>query len=552
MKRHIVTALIIGGTALALAATGYGVRTQPNQTDEVLTALKAIDPFPITELIYNGRSDSALAILDSPEYAGSTDPMVYLLRARALRDQLDDEDDNKDLIKQDTKPILTQIDTAIALSEQALENRASDPIYHYYRGRAYLGRAQLQTIARSYWGAGRSAGHAKGSLEKFLKLEPDNADAQGDLGAFLYFADTLPGVIKFLGKLLRFPSGNRERGLEMLEFASTHKAAFQFDYRVALAAIDILFEGCFPQGTAAMEQLIDDFPQHTRLVEPFGVLSPIDPLNIRAFEELEQRVIETRQNMVDAMPLRNLVERIGVHRAYADMYFRSPNSALESFTTFLEDPVDRPDWAVPLALVNRGQLYAKSGRTDEALVDFGTVLSSDEMDHFHDLVKTMINSLDEPWKVVDLDHLEFIGAIYDNDLEAAEIGLKEYGRIYGRDVIYYFYLGEIEIFRQEFARAKRAYETCVSIRVKGGDQSYQTLAALRLAELLGQEEKYGDAKKYVNKARGYVHVGYLLDFMIHSRQRYFELMDNGTLTTPSSLLVKKSTGDSGSSQAVSQ
>ena len=552
MKRHVVTALIIGCTALVLAGTGYNVRTEPAQTDEVLTAPKAINPLPIAELIYNGRSDSALAILDAPEYAGSSDPLVYLLRARALRDQLDDEDDSKDPIKQDAQPILAQIDTAITLSEQALEHDASDPIYHYYRGRAYLGRAQIQTITRSYWGAGRSAGHAKSSLEKFLKLEPDNADAQGDLGLFLYFADTLPGVVKFMSKLLHFPSGNRERGLEMLQYASTHEAIFYFDYRAAVAVIDILFEGRFPEGTARMVQMINDFPQHTRLVEPLGVLSPLDPLNIRAFEILENRAVETRQNMVDAMPLRNLVERIGVHRAYTDMYFRSPNSALESFTAFLEDPIDRPDWAVPLALINRGQLYAKSGRTDEALVDFGVVLSGEEMGHFHDLAKTMINSLSEPWKVIDLDDLEFIAAIYDGNLETAEAGLKEYGRIYGRDVIYYFYLGEIEVFAQDFARAKRAYETCLSIRVKGGDQSYQMLSALRLAEILGQEEKYGDAKSYVAKARGYVHVGFLFDFMIHSREHYFELMDKGTLTTPSPLLVKKPANGSGSSQAVSQ
>jgi len=539
-------------TLVTVAHTGDGDNepTPEQLTDAVIKAPVTIDPYAITDLIYAGRVDSALIILNSDKYAHSSDPLVYLLRARAIREKLPDEDNNKDLIKQDTQVIHAQLDSAIALCEAALEQNATDPIYQYYRGRAYLGRAQMHTLTRSYWSAGRSAGQAKGSLEEFLKYNPDHADAQGDLGAFLYFSDTLPGVIKFFSKLLRFPSGSRERGIEMLRFAASHDAVFHIDYKLALIVVDLLFEGRFDRGTSRMQKLIDEHPGYTRLVEPYGVISPLAPFLIREFQRVEDEMIATRLGMVEAWTDWSLIKRVRVHRAYADMYFKSPNAALAGFSEFIDDPADRPDWLVPLAIVNRGQLYAKMGRTEEALSAFAEVLANDEMDHFHDLAGKLTASLDEPWKIVDLDDLEFIGAIYDDDLEVADIGLKEYGRIYGRDVIYFFYLGEIATFRQNFAAAQRAYSTCLDIDIDGGDQSYQMFSALRLAELYGLEERYGDAKDLVGKARGYIHVGYLLDFMIHSRQRYFELMDEGTLTEQSPLLLKQSANRPVTPQAV--
>jgi tetratricopeptide (TPR) repeat protein len=174
------------------------------------------------------------------------------------------------------------------------------------------------------------------------------------------------------------------------------------------------------------------------------------------------------------------------------------------------------------------------------------------MSHFHDLAGQMSKSLEKPWKTIDLDDLDFIATIYDGDLEAAGAGLKEYGRLYGRDVIFYFYLGELEVFAQDFRAAQRAYETCLRAEIEGGDQSYQMYAALRLAEISGLQNRYKEAKEYVEKARGFIHVGYLVDFMIHSRQRYYELLENGTLDTPPTLLLKTSASHSAAPQAVHQ
>ena len=554
MQTKLVTAVIIGIAALALGSAGLGSGRAHDTSDEhsYVAAPEVIDPYLITGLIYSGRADSALAILNSGEYAGSPDPMVYLLRARSLRDQLADEDDNKKLVVMDAAAMASQLDTAITLCDEALEHDATDPAYLYYRGRARLGMAQVNVLTRSYWSAGRNAGKAKSDLEEYLKHFPGSGDAHGDLGAFLYFADTLPGVIKFVSRLLFFPTGDRDRGLEMLNFAASTPCVFRVDYQIAVAAIDLLFEGDLERGVTAMRALVEERPQYTRLVEPFGVLAPLDPLQIRECQQLEDFVLATRLGMLGAWVDWSLVKRIRLHRAYADMYFRSPSEALDQFTEFIDDPEERPDWALPLALINRGQLYAKSGRTEEALAAFERVLATDTMSHFHDLAGKMTKSLEEPWKTIDLRDLDFIAAIYDGDLETAGAGLKEYGRRYGRDVIFYFYLGEIEVFAQDFAAAQRAYETCLRVEVEGGDQSYQMFAALRLAETSGLRGRYGEAKKYVEKADGYIHVGYLFDFMINSRKRYYELLENGTLDTKPTILIRNSASHTSAPQATHQ
>lgn len=549
MKASLVTFGVIGIAAWAIG-WGVGGSTPAGSPPVELKPGSAIDPRAITALIHNGRADSAVTLLRG--IAGSSDPMVYLLRARAMRDQISDEDDNKSLIVHDGEVVHSQLDSAIALCDAAIKRGASDPLFHYYRGRAYLAKAQVFTLTRSYWSAGRAASSAKKDLQDYLKFVPDDPDAQGDLGAFLYFADTLPGLVKFISKFFGIPSGDRERGLEMLRFAASQNGVFKVDYQVALVAIDLLFEGRLEQGAVGMRALIDEHPYYTRLVEPFAVLGPLDPLRLRAHQQLEDRVLADRFSMVNARVDWSLVKRIQLHRAYADMYFRAPSLALTELTTLIDNPTERPDWFLPLAIINRGQLYAKSGRVDEALQAFEMVTGREDMSHFHDLAYGLLESLKEPWNVIELDDLDFVGNIYDGRLEEGQAGLKEYGRLYGRDVIFYFYLGEIDTFRQDFPAAQRAYEATLKIDVAGGDESYQMLAALRLAELAGLRGKYNDAKKYVEDATQYTHAGYLVDFMIHSRMRYFELLDNGTIKTAPTLLLKQAAAGSAAPETVHQ
>jgi tetratricopeptide (TPR) repeat protein len=481
------------------------------------------------DLVCDGRADSAMTILDQSRWVNSNDPLVLLLRGRVMRDRLHDEDNNKELLKSDTNLIHAVFDRVIELCDEAIERGSTEPRFLAYRARAHLGKAQLHTLTRSYWSAGRAGGRAKSDLEEYLRLVPDDPDAQGDLGAFLYFADTIPGTVKFISKLLFFPSGDREKGLRMLEYAATNKGPFHIDYEIALATVDLLFDGHVEKGISSMSALIDSYPNYTRLAEPLGVVAPLYPLRIREFQRIEDsslaRHLSRRAEEADW----NLVKRMHVNRTYADMFFSSPATALFTFTNLIDNSLSRPDWAMPLAILNRGILYAKSGRKTEARRDFERVRNGD-LKYFHDTAKKLLEGLDEPYEIVELEELEFVGAIYDRRLQEASEGLESYKQNHGEDVIYHLYAGDLSLARQEFEAAARSYIAALDMDAPHIDQGYQMFSALRLAEIHGHEQRFQQAIQYIDHARKYTHAAYLFDYMMQARKRYYKLLDGGTLT----------------------
>jgi len=523
-------------TALILA-TATAPANLPAQDDSPsLKPAESVDARMIMRLIGEGLPDSAFTILDAEEAKNPNDPLVLLLKVRSLREMVSDEDDDRALIAADMEPMHGLLDRAIALCSEAMDHSASDPVYSYYRGRAHLGKAQLHTLTRSYWSAGRAASKAKSDLERFLKSYPDDPDAQGDLGAFLYFADTLPGAMQFLGRLLFIPGGDREKGLSMLNYAAASDGVFKRDYEVTLAAIYVIFEGRMEEGADAWVSLIDRYPYYFRLVEPLGIISPLYPNRMQEFKEIEDDAIARHFSRGMASVNWRLLKSIQYHRTYTNMYFQSPNKALNEFTSMIENAPPRPDWVLPLLLINRAMLFSKIGEVDKARESYEVVRSREDMEHFHDVSKTLSENLAHPVQVIELSSLDFVGFIYDGRFEEARYGLKRFGERYGEDAIYHFYHGELELMSRQFVTAAQAYQASLDVPATGGDQSYQMFAALRLAEIHGHEGRYSTAMDYIDEAFKFNHAEYLLDIMIHARKHYYELLDAGKLTDPPTLL----------------
>jgi hypothetical protein len=270
-----------------------------------------------------------------------------------------------------------------------------------------------------------------------------------------------------------------------------------------------------------------------------NIVAPLYPLRIRELQRVDEMAVDRHLSRGSSLADWALIKRMQLHEAYVTMFFDSPRVAFNRFATIVENPPARPDWVLPLAIINRGILYAKQGESDKARTAFQTVLASsvEGMEHFHNLSRSLVEGLQYPSATMRLADLDFIGAIYDFRLDEAQRGLDQYGAAHGKDVLYYFYLGDLNIYRQRFVDAAKAYQQCLDLEAFGGDQSYQMFAALRMAEIHGAEGRYGVAKDYVEKAFKYNHAGYLLDFIISARERFYELLDKGTLTSPPTMLL---------------
>jgi tetratricopeptide (TPR) repeat protein len=481
------------------------------------------------DLVYMSRPDSALALIEARRAEDPEDPFVLLLKTKVLRERLNDEDNNKELVRRSAESIHALLDSAIALSSEALRRDASDARQYYYRGYCWLNKAQLHVLARSYWAAGRTAARGKDDLERYLKTHPDDPDAQGVLGAFLYFADAIPRYVRFVAKLLFIPTGDREKGLTMMRYAATHDGLFSTDWRFVLAAIDMVFDGNFERGTEEFIRLLDEFPHYTRLAEPLAVVAPLYPTRTAELRRIAERALDTHLTLDPEHVDWSLVKRMRLLNAFTDSYFGRPREALEEYAALAADPPRHPDWVPAIALLNRGYLLQKLGGRDEARRSFETVRANPRSAYYHRVCETMLATLDLPLKAWEADDLGFVAAIYEGAHTDAAARLRFYAEKYGEDAAYDFYAGDLAALSGDTAAARTAYEEALSRAEAGGDQIYQLFAAARLAELLGSEGRYDKAREYLKRARGYCYANYLLRFLLESRERFYDLRDKGRM-----------------------
>ncbi len=164
MKRIWIALFISAFAAGALPGGSTGARPAGATQVDIAAASprKPFDAAEVFELLYANRPDSALALLDSFRRSKPSDAYVLALKARVLRDGLNDEDNNKDLIRRSAEPIHAVLDTAIALADEALDRDVADHKNYFYRGYAWLNKSQLLVLTRSYWSAGRAASRGKG------------------------------------------------------------------------------------------------------------------------------------------------------------------------------------------------------------------------------------------------------------------------------------------------------------------------------------------------------------------------------------------------------
>jgi hypothetical protein len=527
--------LVGGSTRGNAAAQGFEDTTLAVETKP------PFDPRQILDLLYNNQSDSALALTRFYQKANPRDPYPLLLEAKVLRDRLNDEDNNKDLIRQSTPPIHAVLDRAIALSDEALKRDVKDYGQFYYRGYGWLSKAQLYVLTKSYWGAARASSRGKADLERYLDKYPDDADAQGALGAYLYFADAIPGFVKIVAKLFFLPGGDREKGLDMMRYAAAHEGVFSTDWRFVLAAVDLVFEGNFEKGSDEFVGLLERYPYYTRLAEPIAVVATFYPARTREFYTIVDAAIDRHLALSERSADWNLVKRLQLIQAFTESYFGRPLEAVEQYEPLIQFPPHHPDWVLPIALLNRGYLQQKAGNTDDARNAFDAVRTNGQTVTYRRAAEAMGESIGGPMKTIDLADLDFVRLIYDGEFDDASRMLERYKETCGGDALYEFYTGDLALLTGNFTSAKSAYGRALSCEARGGEQIYQMYSTVRLAELAGADGRYSEARDLLQRAQRYCHANYLLDFLIESRQRFYQLVDAGKLDAKPAILVRNRT-----------
>lgn len=108
------------------------------------------------------------------------------------------------------------LEAGIDAGEDRVDDGADVLGTRYCLGALYGLRAAERLKRSKYMGAAFDAKRARRIMLDLVDDEPDCVDCRFWIGSYDYFADVLPGVIKFFRTLLFFPKGNRERGLATL------------------------------------------------------------------------------------------------------------------------------------------------------------------------------------------------------------------------------------------------------------------------------------------------------------------------------------------------
>jgi predicted negative regulator of RcsB-dependent stress response len=134
--------------------------------------------------------------------------------------------------------------------------------------------------------------------------------------------------------------------------------------------------------------------------------------------------------------------------------------------------------------------------------------------------------------------------VYSGQVAEASAGIERYKQLHGEDALTDFYSGDLKVFENDLAGARIDFERAVERDETGGDQIYQMFAALRLAELHGQDGDFNKAIDKLDDAKKFCHANYLLDFIIRSRKRFYELVKDGKLDAKPALLITEKTANS--------
>ena len=524
--------------AAAGAFTGIYRAAAGNPTIAATRDLSDAEVRRTIDRVFRAQVRDELAWTDSLAQECKGEPMYHLIRARLYRELIPVDDESKEVLKREARPLYRELETVIALCDERIKAGDNDAKLRLYRGWAWMLMSHVHTYEKSFWSAGRESKKGKEDLEWYLQQHPDDLVASSLMGAFLYFADTLPSAYKFVSKLLFLPSGDRDRGLQMMELARAEHSVMETDNALILYSVYLGFEGRYEEGLAGFDRLRQQYPLHATFVRPEALMAPLLPARTTAAEDS----LDVAAARVSSLPGRNAdlstSALILFERAYADRFF-NPQRAIERFEVILGEAPEHPDWVPGFAAFELGRMQAASGNTEAARRAFDLVIRDDHVEYLRDDAKSMVSALQKYPKGTGIGPAN-VTAIYGLDEEARKAVRAELVAKTSPTIADQFYLGEAWLMSGDLDKALTAYTGAINPPAPPWDHSYQMIACARAAEILGARGDFEAASKHYERAQSFWHKEFLLDWVMSARQRYFQRLKSGEEKTRPTLLTSDS------------
>ncbi len=183
------------------------------------------------ELMYDGKTQEAIALAHKVQAARPDHPLGYLIEADILWWNIyckwSERKYNTIDAWSHTRPADADDDAELALADkvsklaEAAIAKSDTAEMELYAGLGYASRARLLGLRYEKMPVARAGVEGRKHLLRCLELDPDMADAYLGLGLYNYYVDTLSAMAKVLRFFMGIPGGDKRVGLHQLEIAST-------------------------------------------------------------------------------------------------------------------------------------------------------------------------------------------------------------------------------------------------------------------------------------------------------------------------------------------
>jgi tetratricopeptide (TPR) repeat protein len=275
VKRKIASLFVLI-LSLSICQT---VRSQENIDNSLCQAV---------DYALNFEYANALTLLDSLLQENPEDLRTYLFKAVVYIQFLV----NCKNVEKNKVLFFKNIDKAEKIAKKLAETDNDDWYANFWLGGVYGWTAKYYLDAGDKWRTFINARKAKGYFEKAQKLNPDCFDVYYGLGAYHYYAGTLPKLLRFILPILSF-EGDTKKGMAELNLAKD-KGIYSSDfaaYELVLIYLDKKEKR--EDGLGLVLKLCEKYPQNFN----FQILSAQyyhylgkDSLALSLIEELESKI----------------------------------------------------------------------------------------------------------------------------------------------------------------------------------------------------------------------------------------------------------------------
>ncbi len=361
------------------------VRPAPDLVDpEIIDALYSLD-FDVAEaklqILVGENPDNARLwnLLASSIWLKLTYEQEKLGLDRYMGNRLGGDGSN-DRVDPETEARLREaLDRAIEISGATLEENPDDIESLYERGVSYGTLASFEaTVKRAYLAANGAAKKAREAHLRVLQLDPSYNDARVTIGTYDYIVGVIPGFVRFLLGALGVRGGDKEGGIQELEYAARLGDRAQTNAKIVLVVV-YRREQEYEKSLAILQELHARYPRNVLLeTAKATVYESLESWGdaIETYESVLAKVV-TGEDDYDRLDPEPIVFKIGE----ANVRRSELGQALETFSSLVDsENVD----VKGRAHLWVGKVYDAMQERERAVEQYDTVLSLDCAENLRD------------------------------------------------------------------------------------------------------------------------------------------------------------------------